>query len=42
MSEIFTAAAAHAGGKVIGAGALGGLIAGFAQKILVKQKKYII
>jgi len=37
MSEIFTAATAQAGGKVIGAGALGGLIAGFAQKILVKQ-----
>lgn len=37
MSEIFTSATATAGAKVIGAGALGGLIAGFAQKILSKQ-----
>jgi len=37
MSEIFTSATATAGAKVIGAGAVGGLIAGFAQKILSKQ-----
>ena len=37
MSEIFTSATATAGAKVIGAGAVGGLIAGFAQKILNKQ-----
>lgn len=37
MSEIFTSATATAGAKVIGAGAVGGLIAGFAQKVLSKQ-----
>lgn len=37
MSEIFTSATATAGAKVIGAGALGGLIAGFASKVLSKQ-----
>ena len=37
MSEIFTSATATAGAKVIGAGAVGGLIAGFAQTILNKQ-----
>ena len=37
MSEIFSSATASAGAKVIGAGALGGLIGGFANKILQKQ-----
>ena len=37
MSEIFTSATATAGAKVIGAGALGGLIAGFTSKVLSKQ-----
>lgn len=37
MSEIFSSATASAGAKVIGAGALGGLIGGFTNKILQKQ-----
>jgi len=37
MSEIFSSATASAGAKVIGAGAVGGLIAGFTNKILQKQ-----
>lgn len=37
MSEIFSSATASAGAKVIGAGALGGLIGSFANKILQKQ-----
>ena len=37
MSEFFSPATAHAGAKVIGAGAIGGLIAGATNRILTKS-----
>jgi hypothetical protein len=36
MSEMFTSATAHAGARVVGAGALGGLVAGAANRVLTK------